>query len=230
MKLRSVLVDDSSTQRKLVSSLIQKHTQLALIAEYSNPLDAKKYLIEGASIDLIFLDVEMPTINGFELLDSLENPPQIILISGNANYALRAFDYDILDFLHKPIAKNRFNISIDRAITQYKHMENANNNENYILVKTDFMNRKIFINNIKWIEALGDYIKIVTDSKNILVLSTMKAIINELPTGKFLRIHKSYIVNLNRVDNFGSKFIEIDGGKIPISARNKEALKEAFAV
>ena len=174
MKLRSIIVDDSSMQRMAVAKLVNSHPQLAMVAEYSNAIEAKNG-IKNHEIDLIFLDVEMPIINGFDLLESLENSPQVIFITGKPDYALKAFDYDVTDYLHKPITMARFDASVKRALSKYEQMHQVLEDEEHIFVKSNLKKRKVILNDIKWIEALGDYIKLVTDEANIVVLSTMKS-------------------------------------------------------
>ncbi|MCK0145369.1 LytTR family DNA-binding domain-containing protein [Arenibacter sp. F26102] len=227
MKLRSIIVDDSSMQRIAVAKLVNKHPNLIMVAEYSNAIEAKNG-IKNNEIDLIFLDVEMPIINGFDLLESLENPPQVILITGNPEYALKAFDYDVTDYLHKPITLTRFEASIKRAITKYERMQNVTEEEEYIFVKSNLKKRKVVLNDIKWIEALGDYIKLVTNEGNVVILSTMKSFEQKLPKDKFLRIHKSYIVNLEKVVKFNSKNVELEGRQVPLSRNKKDELAEAL--
>lgn len=230
MKLKCVVVDDSSIQRLSIIKLIKEHPSLDLIAEYKNALETKKGLAESP-VDLIFLDIEMPVINGFELLDVLQNKPQIIFVTGKTEYAFKAFDYDATDYLHKPITRNRFNTAVDKAIEQYNLKHNGGRIEeegDYIFVKSNLKKRKVFIKDIMWIEALGDYIKIVTDENNYIVLSTMKKFEGEVEDYKFLRIHKSYIVNLERIDRFNSKLIEIGNHSIPLSRNKKTILAEAL--
>ncbi len=229
MKLRSIIVDDSSMQRMAVAKLVNNHPNLALIAEYSNAIEAKNG-IKNNEIDLIFLDVEMPIISGFDLLESLENSPQVILITGKPDYALKAFDYDVTDYLHKPITLARFDASVKRAIAKYEQMNKVNaEDEEHIFVKSNLKKRKVVLSDIKWIEALGDYIKLVTDEANIVILSTMKSFEKELPEDKFLRIHKSYIVNLEKVEKFNSKNVEVGGRQIPLSRNKKTELAEALS-
>ena len=227
MKLRSIIVDDSSMQRMAVAQLVNKHPNLALVAQYSNAIEANNG-IKNNDIDLIFLDVEMPIINGFDLLESLENPPQVILITGKPDYALKAFDYDVTDYLYKPISSARFEASIKRAVTRHEQNQNVNAEEEYIFVKSNLKKRKVVLNDIKWVEALGDYIKLVTNEGNIVILSTMKSFEKQLPEDKFLRIHKSYIVNLEKVEKFNSKNIEVDGRQVPLSRNKKNELMEAL--
>ena len=227
MKLRSIIVDDSSMQRIAVAKLVNNHPKLTMVGEYSNAIEAKNGL-KNNNIDLIFLDVEMPIINGFDLLESLDNPPQVILITGNPNYALKAFDYDVTDYLHKPISASRFDTSIKRALTKYEQLQKVTEDDEYIFVKSNLRQRKVVLNDIKWVEALGDYIKLVTTEGNVVILSTMKSFEQKLPQDKFLRVHKSYIVNLEKVEKLNSKSVELDGRQVPLSRNKKNVLIEAL--
>ncbi len=228
MKLRSIIVDDSSIQRMAVAKLVNNHPNLSLVAEYSNAIEAK-YGLKNNEIDLIFLDVEMPIINGFDLLESLDMRPQVILITGKPDYALKAFDYDVTDYLHKPITTSRFDSSVRRAVAKYGQVHKTDEDEDHIFVKSNLKKRKVILNNIKWIEALGDYIKLVTDEANIVILSTMKSFEQQLPSDKFLRIHKSYIINLEKVEKFNSKNVEVSGKSIPLSRNKKTVLADALS-
>lgn len=229
MSLDCIIVDDSAIQRIAISKLVSAHPSLNLLAEYSNAMEAKNAL-KNQKTDLIFLDIEMPIISGFDLLESLKEPPQIILITGNADYALKAFEYDVTDYLHKPVKKERFDLAVKKALNQYEllHNKGFNEDDEHIFVKSNLKKRKVFLATIKWVEALGDYIKLVTDDANVVVLSTMKSFEDELPGDKFLRIHKSYIINLERVDNFNSKNVEVDGKQLPLSRNKKSILAEAL--
>lgn len=228
MNLRCVVVDDSSIQRMSIVKLVKEHPALKLVAEYSSAIDTKKGLID-TEVDLIFLDIEMPNVNGFELLDVLKNKPQIIFVTGKTEYAFKAFDYDATDYIKKPITSERFNLAVEKALEYHKlKFEVASKEEDYIFVKSNLKKRKILVNNILWIEALGDYIKIITTEGNFVVLSTMKAFEKEIEQYSFLRIHKSFIVNLKKIKRFNSKFVEIESENIPLSRNKKKILAEAL--
>tara|TARA_R110002050_G_scaffold44430_2_gene105897 strand:- start:70 stop:804 length:735 start_codon:yes stop_codon:yes gene_type:complete len=227
MKLRCIIVDDSSMQRTAIARMVNNHPNLALVAEYCNAIEAKNGL-KNYDIDLIFLDVEMPIINGFDLLESLDNPPQVILITGNPDYALKAFDYNVTDYLYKPISLARFDASVKRAVAKYEQINKLDEEEEYIFVKSNLRQRKVVLNEINWVEALGDYIKLVTTEGNVVILSTMKSFEQKLPKDKFLRIHKSYIVNLEKVEKFNSKKVEVAGTSVPLSRNKKTELAEAL--
>ena len=228
MTLNCVVVDDSAIQRLSIVKLIEGHPSLNLIAEYSSALETKNGL-NTHKVDLIFLDIEMPVLNGFELLDVLNNKPQIIFVTGKTEYAFKAFNYDATDYLQKPITKERFNQAVEKALEQQKLKMDFNEADGeHIFVKSNLKKCKVYIKDIKWIEALGDYVKVVTEENSLVVLSTMKSFEKELPEGKFLRIHKSYIVNLDKIDRFNSKNVEVGAYEIPLSRNKKTQLVDAL--
>lgn len=228
MKLNCIVVDDSAVQRVTITKLVNESTLLHLIGDFANALEAKN-CINNNTIDLIFLDVEMPLINGFDLLDGLKTKPQIIFITSKADYAAKAFDYEATDFLQKPLSKERFIKAIKKASDLHALRYDLHEDQGEsIVIKSNLKKLKIYITKIKWIEAYGDYIKVVTDDETHLVLSTMKGFEKELPEGKFIRVHKSFIINLARVEKFNNKFAEIGSTKIPLSRNKKEEIIKAI--
>lgn len=227
--LKCAVVDDSSLQRLSLVKLIKDHPNLKLVAEYNNAIETKNGLLDTET-DLIFLDIEMPILSGFDLLDDLPNKPQIIFVTGKTKYAFKAFDYDAVDYIHKPVTKDRFANAVNKALNLYKlkHQVAAPEDEDFIFVKSNLKNRKVFLNKLKFIQALGDYVKFVTEKDNFVVLATMKSFEKQLPQDKFLRVHKSYIVNLDKIERYNSKNIEIDKQKIPLSRHKKTDLVEAL--
>lgn len=229
MKLNCVVVDDSAIQRMTVTKLVTNHPNLNLVGDFSNAIETKNCLT-NKEVDLIFLDIEMPVINGFDLLDGLKVKPQIIFITSKAEYAVKAFDYDATDYLQKPISPQRFNAAVKRAMDLYVlRKENIDEDSEHIFIKSNLKKLKIFTSKIKWIEAYGDYVKVVTEDENHLVLSTMKSFESDLSKERFIRVHKSFIINIDKVDKFNSKFAEIGVTKIPLSRNKKEDLVKALA-
>ena len=228
MKLNCIVVDDSAVQRVTITKLVNESTLLHLIGDFANALEAKN-CINNNTIDLIFLDVEMPLINGFDLLDGLKTKPQIIFITSKADYAAKAFDYEATDFLQKPLSKERLIKAVKKAseLHALRYDIPQDQGEN-IVIKSNLKKLKIYVSKIKWIEAYGDYIKVVTDDETHLVLSTMKGFEKELPESKFIRVHKSFIINLARVEKFNNKFAEIGSTKIPLSRNKKEEIIKAI--
>ena len=229
MKLNCLIVDDSSIQRMIVGKLVSNHLNLNLVGEFPNAVAAKNFMSYN-SIDLLFLDIEMPIVSGFDFLDGLKVLPQVIFITSKSEYALKAFDYDATDYLQKPITNLRFETAIKRALALHQ-LQNEYQEEvgDFIIVKSKLKKLKIHTAKIKWIEAFGDYVKVVTDNESHLVLSTMKAFETYLDNPKFIRVHKSFIVNIDRIDKYNSKIAEIGTEKIPLSRNKKELLQDAFA-
>lgn len=229
MKLNCVVVDDSAIQRMTVTKLVANHPNLNLVGDFSNAIETKNCLT-NKEVDLIFLDIEMPVINGFDLLDGLKVKPQIIFITSKAEYAVKAFDYDATDYLQKPISPQRFSAAVKRAMDLYVlRKENIDEDSEHIFIKSNLKKLKVFTSKIKWIEAYGDYVKVVTEDENHLVLSTMKSFESDLSKERFIRVHKSFIINIDKVDKFNSKFAEIGVTKIPLSRNKKEDLVKALA-
>jgi DNA-binding LytR/AlgR family response regulator len=214
----------------VIAKLVNNHPNLNLIGDFSNAIEAKNCMTVN-TIDLIFLDVEMPVISGFDFIDGLKIKPQVIFITSKAEYALKAFDYDATDYLQKPIVLDRFNASVRRAIDFHlMKRENYEEEGEHIFIKSNLKKLKIFTNKIKWIEAYGDYVKVVTEEDTNLVLSTMKSFEQDLSKEKFIRVHKSYIINIDKVERFNSKFAEIGITKIPLSRNKKENLIKALSI
>lgn len=228
MKLNCVIVDDSAIQRMIVNKLVINHPNLKLVGDFSNAVETKNFLSYN-SVDLLFLDVEMPVLNGFDFLDTLKTKPQVIFITSKADYAVKAFDYEATDYIQKPINTLRFDAAVKRALNkQLLFAEGSTENSEHIFIKSNLKKLKIFTSRIKYIEAYGDYVKVITDDESHLVLSTMKSFETDLPHEKFIRVHKSFIINLSKIDKFNSKFIEIGTVKIPLSRTKKDELKKAI--
>ncbi|MCK5781854.1 MAG: response regulator transcription factor [Flavobacteriales bacterium] len=229
--LDCITIDDSKVQLKLISGLVNKIPSLNLIGEYTSAIEARKAL-KNKKVDLIFLDIEMSVISGFDFLDSLDKNIQVIIISRKKEYAYDAFKYNVSGFILKPVNKEDFNRSVDRSILLYEKLysnyQAAKISDDVIFVKSNLINKKVYLKDIKWIEAVGDYVKVVSDKENYIVLSTMKGFINKLPQDKFIRIHKSFIVNLNRVEKFNNKFVEVENTELPLSRTKKNKLFEAL--
>ena len=234
MILDSIVIDSNALQRMDTVKKSNDHHSINLLAEFSSCIEANEFLM-NTEVDLIFLEIEIAKINGFEFLDILDasniSVPEIIITSKNTSFAFKSYSYGVVDFLSKPIENILFNKSIDKVLTKLNLLNNTNKQvkENqHIFVKSNLKKRKVFIKDIKWIEALGDYVKLITSNGSYVILSTMKAFENDLPKGKFLRIHKSYIINLKKIERYNSRFVEIDNFKIPLSRNKKNHLTDAL--
>ncbi|WP_297704771.1 LytTR family DNA-binding domain-containing protein [uncultured Eudoraea sp.] len=221
--LNTLVVENSKVHCKIIARMVQNHDDLNLVTGCSNAIDANR-IIKNNKIDLILLDIEMPFIDGFDLLESLDQKIQVIIISGNSNNALKAFDYGVTDFLLKPLNSDRFDHAVRKVLSNNRRNVVEEDKETFT-VRSNLKNKQLNIKEVKWIEALGDYVKIITDNEKVIALSTMKSISDKLPNDRFLRIHRSYIVNLNKVDKFDCTSVEIDKHQIPMSRKQKPKLE-----
>ncbi|MDO1513938.1 LytTR family DNA-binding domain-containing protein [Maribacter confluentis] len=229
MKLRCLVLDKSIIQQKIIEKMINSHPNLVLVGMCSNASEAN-YQITKNKIDLMFLDVDLPILSGFDFLESLENPPKTILTSNNSEYAVKAFEYNISYYLLLPITSMSFNIAVRKVLKEHIILNQKNVEEEFVLVKSDFKKIKVVLRDIKWVKAIGDYIKIVTEKQNIIVQFTMKGFEKMLPEDKFLRIHKSYIVNLKSIEQFSCKDVEINGKSLPLSKSKKDLLSDKLMI
>jgi len=223
MILNCIVVDDDEMSRKVAAHFVEKTKILQLTRDFDNAIDALRYLDEE-HVDIIFLDVQMPEMSGMEFINALEKDIEIILITSEEKYAVEAFEKKVTDYLVKPIEYARFlqatheaehNIEVKRAATQERK-------EFY--VRTDAKIVRIPFQKILFVEALADYVIIQTEAKKHIVHFTMKGIVSRLPEDDFVRTHRSYIVNLDKIEALEDNSILIGEKYIPIGASYKDAL------
>ncbi len=224
-KLKCVIVDDDALSREMLRNCIGKHQDLKLVGTYHNALEAKMGLIKN-DVDLVFLDVEMPEMTGFELLNNFKNIPQVVMVTSEKKYAYEAFQNDVTDFLSKPLEMERFNKAINKVQLLTENLSKSTEDQN-IIVKSNGALVKIPTGKIDYIEAMGDYIKVVAGDDQHVVHSTMKAFISQLPDA-FLRVHKSYIVNLDKVLEIDDNYVVGDYFNLPVSRSYKNDVKSKF--
>ena len=227
--MKSIIIDDEEMARAIIGKLSSNNKNLDLIESFSNAIEAIKYLNQN-SVDLIFLDIHMPTFTGFDLLQTLKNPPKVILTTSDKNFAIEAFEYDcIVDYLVKPVTQERFDKAVQKAtlFSQTNKVESkAKDTEviNELYVNIDRRLVKINFATINLIEAKGDYILIKTDSKNYTVHSTMKKIEDKLPDDLFLKVHRSFIINTTKIIDIEDNSVLISNNVIPVSRSNRPEL------
>lgn len=221
--LHCAVVEDSKTHLKILEKNIDLNPHLELIKSFRNGKEARDFL-KINPINLLFLDIELPDINGFEVLGHLNYELSTIVTSANPKHAIRAFDFDVDDYLLKPFSKGRFNKAIDKVLLNRNLLNENKTEENCILVRSNLKEVQLFPKKILWVEALGDYVKIVTQERKLIVLSSMKAFMEKLPHDKFLRIHKSYIVNIEKIEMYNHAHVQVRDKRLPISRNNNLAL------
>jgi len=221
MKLNCVIIDDEPLAIKVVLHYAAQIEQLDIIASFTNALESLQFLQEN-QVDLLFLDISMPQIDGFSLLESLSKKPEVIITSAHAEYALKGFEMDVLDYMVKPISFPRFLKAINKS--KFNH-NNLKINKDYIFVKIDKKMKKIYMNDILIIESLKDYVKIITTSKNYVVHQTLSGFTESLPQSKFIRIHRSYTISVGKVSSLEGNRVEINGNKYTIGRNYLEKTK-----
>lgn len=209
--------------RKSLQRLCENHGSLDLMGVFDNPTEALSFLAEH-SVDLIWLDVEMPDLTGFDLLEKLPSIPLVVLTTSKTEYAFDAFQYQVTDYIKKPITMPRFNLAVEKVLEVYHRSKLASATERQeIYVKSEGRYIRIPFDAIAYVENIGDYVKIHTDKQTHIVYTTMKYLEEKLGS-QFLRVHRSYIVHLDRIVDIEENTLVINNKVIPISRANKPEL------
>ncbi|WP_276371566.1 LytTR family DNA-binding domain-containing protein [Chryseolinea sp. H1M3-3] len=228
--LTCAIVEDDDLSLMVVTSLAEKTRFLKIEATFNSPEQAMIWLAKN-EIDLLFLDVEMPGMSGLEMLRVLPYKPDVIVISGKPGYAVEAFDLSVIDYLIKPLQDySRFLAAVNKVIAKRNTNMGQEQEEEHLFVKVDSLLLKLNVDAILWIEAFGDYIKIQTIEKTYTVYATLKKLEEKLSSKKFVRVHRSFIVNLSKISNIDPNNLEINKKIIPVSATYKEQLLSRISI
>jgi len=232
--MNCIIVDDDSFVRKITEDFVKQTESLDLLHSLSSAMEAVNVLNLNESIDLIFLDIEMPGMTGIEFLNALKTLPQIIIVSSKEKYALTAFEYDVTDYLLKPFNYSRFCKAVQKALErQKKDRLHAKSDEIFIKQSTSLV--KLKFSDILWVEAMENYVIINTLDEKYTVHFTMRAIEEKLPLKKFVRVHRSFIINVDSIQSIEDNVIYIkthDKKKncIPIGKSHKDKLLKELTV
>lgn len=211
-----MIIDDDPFSAKVLEKFVQNTDFLELVGVCNSSLEASK-LLRSNPVDLLLLDVEMPEMSGLDLLSTLNKEAMVIMASASREYAVEAFEQNVIDYLVKPVAYPRFLIAAQRALDKVKQ-QSQNSSTDFTFVKVEQKLVKIPFGEIFYIEALGDYVHIVADNKKTIVYATMKSIESKFPANKFIRVHRSFIVNLDKIGSIEDNNIIIGDKYIPIGA------------
>ncbi len=222
MKIKCIIIDDEPLAIQIIEKYLLEFQNFELVASFKNPINALPVLEED-DIDVVFLDINMPKMNGLEFVRNLESSPNIIITTAYREYAVDSFTLDVLDYLVKPIPFNRFLKSINK-ITQKVHLQRGKenvqaNDDSHIFLKVDKKLVKIQFDDIFYIESLKDYIKIFTAFGDYLVHKSLTGITEELPNANFLRIHRSYTIAIDKVKSIEGNLVEVSTKRIPIGRK-----------
>lgn len=212
-----IIVDDEELAQNVIEKYISSIPWLELLQKFDNAIETISYLRDN-TVDLMFLDIRMPELSGLKMLNTLKNAPKVILTTAYSEYALESYNYSVVDYLLKPVELDRFLIAINKASQQIQQeelskgqSEKYTNTTNYLFVYQDQNTYKVDFDNILYIKAEGNYISIKTNEKNYIVRETMKAIEKQLPINLFVRVNKSYIVSIQKIDRvYGNTIVIAD--------------------
>lgn len=223
IQTKCIIVDDEPLARDVIRRYIQKVPTLNLISEFANAIDATIFLHEHP-IDIIFLDIKMPQLSGTEFVRSLRNVPKVIFTTAHKEYAHEGFELDAIDYLLKPIRFDRFLRAVNKAFPQKqlefdlqpKRNNDTANGPSFIYLRVDRKMIKVLLDDILYIESDKDYVKVHTEKNYFITRQTIAAVEVMLPASTFIRVHRSYIISLNKLKSFTSETVDIGGKELPI--------------
>lgn len=222
------IVEDDLITLRMIEAMAEKTTLLDVRGTFTSPLDAVHWLANH-QVELLFLDMEMPEMTGLELLQALVYKPEVIVISGNRSFAVDAFEFALVDFILKPIKDySRFLKSVNKVIEKRKTISSESDEILYVKIGSNLI--KIIIDDISYIKASGDYIRIHIGDTFHTVYSTLKKICTKLSGNKFVRVHRSFVVNLSKITNIDATNLAVNKKTIPISSSYKEELLSKIKV
>lgn len=234
-QITCAIVDDEPLAVEILEDYVQKVPYLNYQASFSDGMETLNFLREQ-KVDLLFLDIQMPNVTGLQLMEVLDEPPMIIFTTAYENYALKSYEYDAVDYLLKPVEFERFLKAVEKAWKRkrfFSHepvsMENTTaepqsyHGSQYLFVKTEYRMQKILVDDILYIEGMKNYLRIVTRHEKIMTLSSFKKMESVLPVRNFQRIHKSFIVAIDKIDNIERHRVKIRDKLLPVSDSYKES-------
>ena len=233
MKIRTLIVDDEPHAIEVIEKYLSNFSYMEIAGKCNDAMQAFQTL-QQKPVDLMFLDIKMPGINGTDLLRSLKNPPRVIFTTAYSEYALEGFELNAVDYLLKPISFERFLRAMDkvhqlndnRPGVQLTHETLPTNTEAFLYLKVDRKTIKLNINDVLWIESLRDYVKVVTADQVYISKQKISFLEEMLPERRFARIHRSFIVSINKIGAFYSGTVEVDGHELPIGRNYKQDLQK----
>lgn len=225
--IHAIAIDDEPLALQLIQQYAGRVDWLQIEAIFSDPMEAKEYL-DAHNIDLLFLDIQMPDVNGVNFYRELINKPEVIFTTAYSHYAVDGFNLNAVDYLVKPFEFNRFLLGVEKARELIGFRQTKEAEEGFLLVKYNYQWLKIAYKDIDFIEALDDYIKINVNPKPYLVHMSMKVVTDKLPAEKFMRVHRSYIVAIERVTSWNKNTITVGDKTIPVSITYQKQVQETL--
>jgi DNA-binding LytR/AlgR family response regulator len=218
--MNCIIVDDEYISREILGKLIERVGGLDLIGSCDSARSANRFMQEH-KVDLIFLDVEMPELSGLDLLAMLDEKPMIIFVTSKEEYAVRAFDFEAVDYLLKPVQKDRFKRAVEKALDLFESRQSVQSGMTHLFVKKDGNLVRIRLSNILFVEAAADYMIIHTATERFIVHTTMKNLLERLPEDQFARVHRTYTVRLDKIESIEDQMVVVGGKSIAIGGTYK---------
>lgn len=221
--IRCLIIDDEPPAREIIARYIQQIPFLELVGECSNAIQALTFL-QQSNVDLLFLDIRLPQLNGNDFLKTIKNPPKVIFTTAYPDYAIEGYELDVVDYLLKPIHFDRFLKAVNKII-EHNHVQIAESKsvpeeimhtEPFVYFRADRKMVKVMLQDILYIESMKDYVKIFTTSGQIISKQSISSVEEMLPETKFIRTHRSFIISLGKIKSFTNELIEIEKAEIPI--------------
>lgn len=229
MKIKFLIIDDEPLAINVIKNYLQQIENSEIVATFNNAIDGLNFL-NNNTVDVIFLDINMPILDGLNFVKSLKVPPLIIITSAYTEFASESFNLDVLDYLVKPIEFPRFMRALNKVYSRLeinKAAADSNKKRPFLFIKIDKKKmKKVFLDEILVIECLKDYLKINTTTGKFLIHSTLSDFTDQLPSGEFIRIHRSYTIAINKIDTIEGNSLEIDGMRYTIGRSYLEEVKE----
>ncbi|XWN36971.1 MAG: response regulator transcription factor [Balneola sp.] len=220
--IRCIIIEDEPVARDVLKTYVKDTPSLELVQEFENAVDGLEFF-QSESVDLIFLDINMPKLSGISFLKSLDDPPKVIITTAYSEYALEGYELDVVDYLLKPFSFERFLKAVNKVT-----LKKPDPKEETITVKADGKLFRISLSEILFAEALGDYISLYTESQKLTFNSTLTSFIEELNSTDFVRVHRSYAVSLPKINYVEGNMISIKEHEIPIGKSYKEGFRKKF--
>ncbi len=222
-KLSCIIVDDEPVARKILHEFVDQVPFIDLQGKFENAMKAEAFLKDN-TVDIIFLDIEMPKVSGLQLLQKLNVESMVILTTAFPQYALEGYELDIIDYLLKPFALGRFLKAVQKAkdFHEMKTRTTGGPQASYIFIKSDKRIEKIELSDMLYAESVGNYVSVYTENKKIMAYLTMKSLESQLPSDDFIKIHQSYLVNCSKIEAIEGNEIKIGGKSLPISRNYRD--------
>jgi len=223
-KIRCIVIDDESIARTAIAGYVRKIDALELLGVFKNALEANDFLQQN-EVDLLFLDIEMPQLSGIQFLRIYNKDIAVIFTTAYSKFAMESFDFNVIDYLLKPISFDRFLQGVNKAVRYFSN-ENSRSENNFLFIKEGTTLRKIIVSDINYIEAMQNYIRINLTNSSVMALMTLKEFMSQLPEKNFVQVHRSFVVNILKIEKIEEEKIWFGEKSIPISKRSKASFKK----